>query len=712
MQITPEYIQSVQPQLAAAAEQAQRIKSGEYLTSNPTGQAVNFNSGTSGGGNNVNAENGAKAGVNTVASSLGLGNAVLNNIASGNLTPVVRDSSGSVVDYYAGTQPSASYGGTGSSYGGTVSGSGYGVPAGNANAYGATVSGNVNAYGSPTDYNAQIARTIADLEAQYRNLYDRQANGDYTKSPYFQTIMEQYGIKGDNAANAEKASSAGSNAGNLDSYAAANARRQQLAYKNAAQTAALNAYNSEIANMLQTLQSLGVNVNDLYATWSGDLNSQRDAQAALYGYDTERYKSDNQYKSDVYGYDTDRYKSDNTLAGQKYVSDNSLLSDYYGYDTERYKSDNALLSDKLGYEVDLAKADLDADTQLRVQSMVNEIRAYEAELALEEAKGNNASKERIADLEARSNEAVQRLKNDLGVYQSDSDYRSAVARYGQGGETTGGNGGTSTTPTYYETVNDGTAKYPEQPGKTNDYAASLDERKAAEPHVIELARIGRNPKGLQSDEAINYIADLAYTYGFDENLIKWIVNEAGARMLQDKGPGEDTEHQKIGSTSTVTERKPYYATDLAGIEPYIQEMVDAVEKHGWGSDEYKKAYNAVAKLNIPHGLVTEAVLETSKRYHDGQRKASGNTTNTSATSNTYNPDSLTDSERSMANQLIGELYNAFVDARDNANYGPYVELYESIANRGLRDDVMLYILQSVKERTEADQEKIDRGVRP
>ena len=174
--------------------------------------------------------------------------------------------------------------------------------------------------GDSSDYSKQISESIAKLEADYRNLLNSVQNGDYTKKSYYQTILDSYGLAGDDAASDAAASAAGANGGNLDSYAAANARRQELAYRNAAQNAALSAYNAEIENMLNTLSGLGVNVNDLYGTWGGELDSQRKTLADVIlgklGYD-----------SDIYGYDTQKQMNTETLASQeKLASAQNALS--------------------------------------------------------------------------------------------------------------------------------------------------------------------------------------------------------------------------------------------------------------------------------------------------------------------------------------------------------------------------------------------------
>ena len=196
--------------------------------------------------------------------------------------------------------------------------------------------------GDSSDYSKQISESIAKLESDYRNLLNSVQNGDYTKKSYYQTILDSYGLAGDDAASDAAASAAGANGGNLDSYAAANARRQELAYRNAAQNAALSAYNAEIENMLNTLSGLGVNVNDLYGTWGGELDSQRKTLADVIlgqlNADTAKYQTDKEselqkflgqlgYDSDIYGYDTQKQMNTESLAYQeKLASAQNALS--------------------------------------------------------------------------------------------------------------------------------------------------------------------------------------------------------------------------------------------------------------------------------------------------------------------------------------------------------------------------------------------------
>lgn len=231
---------------------------------------------------------------------------------------------GGITNTGSGTTPSA--GNTGASFGNTsytpTSGTNGVTSAWNTNDFLASLGGSAGGAltGNSGDYSKQISDSIAKLEADYRNLLSSIQSGDYTKKSYYQTILDSYGLAGDDAASDAAASGAGANGGNLDSYAAANARRQELAYRNAAQNAALSAYNAEIENMLNTLSGLGVNVNDLYGTWGGELDSQRKTLADVIlgklGYD-----------SDIYGYDMQKQMNTESLASQeKLASAQNALS--------------------------------------------------------------------------------------------------------------------------------------------------------------------------------------------------------------------------------------------------------------------------------------------------------------------------------------------------------------------------------------------------
>lgn len=96
-----------------------------------------------------------------------------------------------------------------------------------------------------------------------RNQLDYLNNFDITKQPYYQGIMDQYKLGGYNAAQGEYANGAANNSGNIDSYAAANANRQQLAFTTAGMQQAM-----AMANQNQQ------NWQNLYSQMSNDLYNQ------------------------------------------------------------------------------------------------------------------------------------------------------------------------------------------------------------------------------------------------------------------------------------------------------------------------------------------------------------------------------------------------------------------------------------------------------
>lgn len=105
------------------------------------------------------------------------------------------------------------------------------------------------------------------------NLYSRLFD-EYTKSlensvyvnpyneEYAQKIMDSYKIQGMDAADKEISSGLGENSGHLDSFALANAQRQQLSFTNAANNAILNQYNATAKNAYNLYKELAAAVAD------------------------------------------------------------------------------------------------------------------------------------------------------------------------------------------------------------------------------------------------------------------------------------------------------------------------------------------------------------------------------------------------------------------------------------------------------------------
>lgn len=326
-------------------------------------------------------------------------------------------------------------GGSSGSSGGSTGGAPYN-PGGNASAGGYPASGGsgtgksgadvladyLSSLSIDSDFSKNLNASRENLESKYGTLFEDIRTGDYTKKPYYQTILDSYGIAGDAAADDASASGAAANSGNLDSYAAANAQRQQLAFKNAAQSAALNAYNAEVASLLKTLGDLGVNVNDLYKTWASELDSQRSGAVNAYlgqlGADTDKYVSDNALAGDKYMADTNKYLGDLDLAGTKYQTDAQKYLGDLQAQIDKYKADAEVQinADKNAANKELAQLEITYNTTMADLDRKHELLKQEA---------STASAERIAqiekeirEIEAEKEAATAKYKTDKALEES------------------------------------------------------------------------------------------------------------------------------------------------------------------------------------------------------------------------------------------------------------------------------------------------------
>ena len=266
-------------------------------------------------------------------------------------------------------------------------------------------------------------QTHTDLVTDYhqtgKNQLDYLNNFDYTQQSYFKPIMDSYKLQGGDAANGALASGASANAGNIDSYAAANANRQQLAFTNAGHQAALAAamqnqtnwrdiYNlmgGNVANYGNTnAQNLG-NIANMYST---DAQERQNAANALYGVYNNAYNTDA----------TERAKAMDVITqlfGQESVerqAANDVIRQLFGDESaERTNATNAMV-DKYLADLGLVQSQYVTDAEERMNTANNEYGLALQQLA-------NESGLSVAQIQA----AVDREKAQL-VYASD------LANYG------------------------------------------------------------------------------------------------------------------------------------------------------------------------------------------------------------------------------------------------------------------------------------------
>lgn len=156
-----------------------------------------------------------------------------------------------------------------------------------------------------------------------KNQLDYLNNFDYTAQPYYESIMESYKLLGDDAAKGELASGASSNAGNIDSYAAANANRQQLSFTNAGHEAARAAAQQNQDNWMTLYNAMSGNLSDM-----GTINSQNLATGANY------YATDSAERQNALNTAAGLYDSEAERKAQQYLAELEDATSRYGIDAE------------------------------------------------------------------------------------------------------------------------------------------------------------------------------------------------------------------------------------------------------------------------------------------------------------------------------------------------------------------------------------------
>lgn len=207
-----------------------------------------------------------------------------------------------------------------------------------------TLNGNEIKY----DRNGNVASGLnVDHYNTGRNQLGYLNNFDVTAQPYYQGIMNSFQLQGNNAARGEQAAGAANNAGNIDSYAQANANRQQLAFTSKGLEAALAAANQNQQNwqtlydsMTGHLDNMGnqnANVLNAYQNiYSTDsLERQNTLNTAAELAKQEMQSKIDKYLADV-GYDQAVYTADKNMEGSKYKADANTLAAQIAADADRY----------------------------------------------------------------------------------------------------------------------------------------------------------------------------------------------------------------------------------------------------------------------------------------------------------------------------------------------------------------------------------------
>lgn len=194
-------------------------------------------------------------------------------------------------------------------------------------------------------------------------------NFDVTAQPYYQGIMNSFQLQGNNAARGEQATGAANNAGNIDSYAQANANRQQLAFTSKGLEAALAAANQNQQNWQTLYDSMTGHLDNMGNQNANVLNAYQNIYSTdslerqnMLNTAAELAKQEMQSKIDKYladvGYDQAVYTADKNLEGSKYGADANTLAAQIAADADRYTAQQNYAGKVYASDTDKAIAEL------------------------------------------------------------------------------------------------------------------------------------------------------------------------------------------------------------------------------------------------------------------------------------------------------------------------------------------------------------------
>lgn len=110
----------------------------------------------------------------------------------------------------------------------------------------------------------EVNRENAGVFEKWNDFYKDTVTTDPFKTSEGKAIMNKYDLKALQGRDNAVASGSASNGGNIDSYAAANAQRQQAALVNQGQMAVLESHKQKIDNVRGILSDMGVNIDRVF----------------------------------------------------------------------------------------------------------------------------------------------------------------------------------------------------------------------------------------------------------------------------------------------------------------------------------------------------------------------------------------------------------------------------------------------------------------
>lgn len=132
---------------------------------------------------------------------------------------------------------------------------------------------------------SMISQENEGLFEKYNEEYDYLKNTNPFETETGRSILERYDLKGLQGRDNEAASGAATNSGNIDSFSAANALRQQASLRNMGEQTALAAHQQRLQNAQSLLSQMGVNIGNVF-------NQDQTAQNNQVARDTQNIQND------------------------------------------------------------------------------------------------------------------------------------------------------------------------------------------------------------------------------------------------------------------------------------------------------------------------------------------------------------------------------------------------------------------------------------
>ena len=189
----------------------------------------------------------------------------------------------------------------------------------------------------------------ADNEKLLQNKYGKLEDFAYNTNPYDteigKSIMQDFLWKGGKASDNAAADVAAGNGGNIDSYAAANAARQQLAFTVAGKQAVLEDHNARIGNIRGILSDLGLQMQAGAKARQGDVEQLTQSNQQIFDNSETRKNNEQARKnsemerlalmSDITGY----VPKDISISENEFFRDGKLINNGEGIDFQAMIND-------------------------------------------------------------------------------------------------------------------------------------------------------------------------------------------------------------------------------------------------------------------------------------------------------------------------------------------------------------------------------------